>query len=85
LTETAKHPTDNHHPSEGLFAFTHLKPGLYKLTIEATGFQRLGREGIRLTTGERINFGDYQGTRQNIARVRTSTVPKPNFLLVNPA
>lgn len=56
LTEIATNiPQTTTTNQEGLFAFTNLKPGLYKLTVEATGFQRLVREGIRLATGERIN------------------------------
>lgn len=38
----------------GLFLFTHLRPGLYTLTVNAPNFRRVVRTGVRLTTGERI-------------------------------
>src|SRR5436190_9760980 len=31
-----------------------VKPGLYRVTVEAAGFQRFVREGVRMTTGERV-------------------------------
>jgi hypothetical protein len=40
--------------SNGLYTFTNLKPGLYTLSIEAQGFKRFTREGLRLATGERV-------------------------------
>ncbi|HEY9500227.1 MAG TPA: carboxypeptidase-like regulatory domain-containing protein, partial [Pyrinomonadaceae bacterium] len=39
---------------EGVYSFTNLRPGLFRVVIEATGFKRLTREGINLATGERI-------------------------------
>ena len=33
---------------------TNLKPGTYNLAVEADGFKRFVREGVRLATGERV-------------------------------
>ena len=41
--------TDN-----GDYTFTHMKPGTYNLAVEADGFKRFVREGVRLATGERV-------------------------------
>ena len=38
----------------GIYLFTNLPPGSYTITVEATGFKRSVREGIRLSTGERV-------------------------------
>ncbi len=38
----------------GIYLFTNLTPGSYTLTAEAMGFKRSVREGIRLSTGERV-------------------------------
>jgi len=38
----------------GSFTLTNLKPGLYKISVEAKGFKRFVREGVQLSTGERI-------------------------------
>ena len=40
----------------GVYAFGHLKPGAYTLTVEAQGFKRFVREGIQLATGELIRL-----------------------------
>jgi len=42
--------------TDGLYAITNLKPGVYNFSVEATGFKQLVREGVRLTTGERIRI-----------------------------
>ncbi len=56
LTEVATNGTSEKTSNkEGLFTFTNLKPGLYAIKIEAQGFQKLVREGVRLTTGERVS------------------------------
>jgi hypothetical protein len=59
---------------DGLFGFTNLKPGFYKLTVEAAGFQRLAREGIQLTTGERIHL-DLTLTVGSITEIITISEP----------
>src|SRR5882724_6516216 len=41
--------TDN-----GDYTITNLKPGTYDLAVEANGFKRFVREGVRLATGERV-------------------------------
>src|SRR5215813_13725496 len=38
----------------GLYLFTNLRPGGYRITVEATGFKRFVQEGVRLSTGERV-------------------------------
>jgi hypothetical protein len=40
--------------ASGAFIFTNKKPGVYSLKITANGFKTLIREGLTLTTGERI-------------------------------
>jgi hypothetical protein len=41
--------TDN-----GDYTITNLKPGNYNIAVEANGFKRFVREGVRLATGERV-------------------------------
>ncbi len=41
--------TDN-----GDYTITNLKPGSYNVAVEANGFKRFVREGVRLATGERV-------------------------------
>lgn len=38
----------------GVFTVTNLRPGVYTIAVSAPNFRRAVREGIRLTTGERI-------------------------------
>src|SRR5215468_1779557 len=40
----------------GVYTFTNLKPGQYDLAVEAPGFKKVIRQGVRLTTGERITL-----------------------------
>jgi len=42
--------------ASGVYVFTNLRPGLYNVNAEATGFQRLERTGITLVTGERTRL-----------------------------
>ena len=42
--------------SGGVYVFTNLHPGVYTVTAEATGFQKLERSGITLITGERTRL-----------------------------
>ena len=39
---------------QGIYSFTNLRPGLFRVEIESAGFKRLTREGINLATGERV-------------------------------
>jgi hypothetical protein len=39
---------------DGIYTVTNLRPGEYTITVSAPNFRRIVREGIRLTTGERI-------------------------------
>src|SRR5262245_36887163 len=41
---------------DGGYTVTNLRPGLYKITVEAQSFRRFVQEGVRLTTGERIRL-----------------------------
>src|SRR6185503_16847833 len=38
--------------ASGVYTFTGLKPGLYTVAAEVTGFKRYVREGVQLATGE---------------------------------
>src|SRR5258708_11378246 len=38
----------------GAYTITSLKPGTYNVAVEASGFRRSVREGVRLATGERV-------------------------------
>ncbi len=40
--------------ADGIYTATNLLPGQYTVTVEAQSFRRFVREGVRLTTGERI-------------------------------
>ena len=40
--------------TDGAYTITNLTPGLYTITVSAPSFRRTVREGVRLTTGERI-------------------------------
>jgi hypothetical protein len=57
-----------HSSDGGIYSVTTLKPGLYRLTVRARGFETIVREGIELQVGEnaRIDFtlhiGDSQTT-----------------------
>jgi hypothetical protein len=42
--------------AEGVYIVTNLRPGLYTITVEMQGFRRFVREGVRLSTGERIRL-----------------------------
>lgn len=42
--------------SSGIYTFTHLKPGAYRVIFNAPGFKRFIREGVRLVTGERVRL-----------------------------
>lgn len=41
---------------DGIFIVTNLRPGDYTITVSAPNFRRFVREGVRLTTGERIRL-----------------------------
>src|ERR1700730_5469368 len=42
--------------TNGDYTITNLKPGTYNLAVEADGFKRFLREGVRLATGERVRL-----------------------------
>src|SRR5260370_33653130 len=39
--------------ADGIYLFSELRPGTYKLVVEANGFRRLEQTGINLRTGDR--------------------------------
>src|SRR6185369_14890993 len=41
---------------DGTFLLTNLKPGIYNVAVEASGFKQSIREGVRLATGERVRL-----------------------------
>jgi len=41
---------------EGIFNFTYLRPGSYRISGEASGFRPSVREGVKLATGERVRI-----------------------------
>jgi hypothetical protein len=42
--------------SSGVYTFTNLRPGLYNIALDVTGFKRYAREGFTLATGERVRL-----------------------------
>ncbi len=56
LTEVATGLTSSKISSDGSFIMTNLKPGIYNVAVEATGFKQSLREGVRLATGERVRL-----------------------------
>jgi len=42
--------------ANGVYTAFPVKPGLYRVTVDAPGFQRVVREGVRMTTGERVRL-----------------------------
>lgn len=43
----------------GVFIYPQVKPGIYTITIIKDGFKRLEKTGIVLSTGDRLNAGDF--------------------------
>jgi len=53
----------------GTYTAFPVKPGLYRVAVEASGFQRVVREGVRMSTGERVrvNFAlDVRVEKQTV-------------------
>ena len=44
---------------EGIFFFNPLKPSLYKVVIEATGFRKIERNQIRVSASDRLDLPDF--------------------------
>ncbi len=42
--------------ADGQYALPYLTPGTYRLTAEITGFKRYQRDGVKLSTGERLGL-----------------------------
>ena len=56
LTEIATGQTSSKVSTDGSFIMTNLKPGIYNVAVEADGFKKSLREGVRLATGERVRL-----------------------------
>ncbi len=69
-------PTETN--AQGLYLLNYLPPGLYTIRFEAGGFQALAREGVRVTTGERLRV---DGTLELLGVVETTTVVADASLL----
>src|SRR5689334_8866480 len=54
LTEVSTGQTSSKVSDDSSFIVTNLKPGIYNIAVEAGGFKRSLREGVRLATGERV-------------------------------
>ena len=54
VTDVAAGQTSSKIATDGTFIITNLKPGIYKVVVEADGFKQSLREGVRLATGERV-------------------------------
>src|SRR5215471_17490288 len=46
--------------SSGLFAFPALQPGIYSISVEATGFKDLKKRDLHLSASERLSAGDLK-------------------------
>lgn len=44
---------------EGIFFFNPLKPSVYKVSIEATGFRKIERTEIRVSANDRLDLPDF--------------------------
>jgi hypothetical protein len=62
--------------AEGNYTLTNLKPGLYSLAAQVSGFKRYVREGIQLATGERIRL-DVELTAGSVAESITVSADAP--------
>src|SRR5262245_44146541 len=56
LTDSATGQAFSKLSTDGPFILTNLKPGIYNVAVEANGFKQSVREGVRLTTGERVRL-----------------------------
>ena len=56
LTEVATGQTTVGSSDFGNYTLTNLKPGIYHIEVEAAGFKQFVREGVRLSTGERVRL-----------------------------
>ncbi|MGH9898175.1 MAG: carboxypeptidase-like regulatory domain-containing protein, partial [Pyrinomonadaceae bacterium] len=54
LTDVATDQTFSASSNAGNYTITNLRPGVYTVVVEANGFKQSVREGVRLTTGERV-------------------------------
>ncbi len=64
--------------ARGEFAISALSPGRYSLTVEARGFKKLVRDGIELTSSERLSVGNLNlelGTMTEQVLVSAAATP----------
>ena len=63
--------------STGEYSYTHLDSGTYSVSVEQTGFSRLERSGITITTGQtvRLDLQDRKSTRLNSSHAELSRMP----------
>jgi hypothetical protein len=64
--------------AQGLYVLSYLPPGRYNLWFESPGFQTLSREGVRVTTGERLRV---DAALELLGVVETTTVVSDASLL----
>src|SRR5262249_54318145 len=62
--------------SEGQYTLPFLAPGLYSVTVEASGFKRFVREGLRVSTNERVT-ADFILEVRPVAETVTVTAGAP--------
>ncbi len=60
----------------GDYVFSSLRPGLYRVTVEANGFKKAVKSGIRLNVGETQNFG-FKIEVGNATEIVTITAEEP--------
>src|SRR5215470_5218704 len=56
LTEIATGQKSVTSATDGNYTITNLRPGLYDIAVEASGFKQTVQEGVRLATGERVRL-----------------------------
>lgn len=56
VTDIATGQTTSIASQDGSFILTNLRPGVYNVSVEATGFKQALRQGVRLATGERVRL-----------------------------
>src|SRR6266496_1662793 len=46
--------------AQGDFVFPQLPPGTYTITVEKTGFKKVEKANVVLSTGDKLNAGDFE-------------------------
>jgi len=63
LTEVATGQVSVTVATDGTYTISNVRPGLYNIAASADGFKQSLREGVRLTTGERLRVDFVLETR----------------------